>query len=162
MSLLRRDAAPWIVAVICAFVVAGLGGIATDIGPWYFQLRKPAWQPPDWLFGPVWTIIFALSAVAAAMCWITAPSARARLLTLWLFLINGVFNVLWSVLFFSMRRPDWALIQVVFLWLSVLALIIVLGRFFPPVRWMLAPYLAWVAFAAALNTSIVQLNAPFG
>jgi tryptophan-rich sensory protein len=153
---------PWLIACLGAFAVAVAGGLATNIGAWYFQLIKPLWQPPDWVFGPAWTVIFALCAVAAAKSWMAAPHARARQLTVTLFCINGVLNIMWSVLFFSLRRPDWALLQVFFLWLSVAALIFFLGQFYGFARWLLLPYLLWVMFAATLNASIVQLNAPFG
>jgi translocator protein len=149
------------VAGIGAFLVAVAGGLATDIGPWYFALRKPSWQPPDWLFGPVWTTIFVLCAVAAAGAWRSALTRLQRSLTVSLFLINGLLNVGWSVLFFTLHRPDWALLEVVFLWVSVLALILFLGAFYPLTRWLLAPYMIWVSFAALLNCAIVQLNHPF-
>ena len=79
-----------------------------------------------------------------------------------LFASNAFFNVLWSLLFFRLHRPDWALAEVGFLWLSILALIVFLGRFSRPSGWLLAPYLAWVSFASALNLAVVRLNAPFG
>ena len=79
-----------------------------------------------------------------------------------LFGFNAFTNVLWSLLFFRLRRPDWALAEVSFLWLSILLLIVYLGRFSPRSGWLLAPYLAWVSFAAVLNLAVVRLNGPFG
>lgn len=158
----RRRWKPVLLAALAALAVAGLGGLMTDIGPWYQALVKPSWQPPDWLFGPAWTAIFALSALAAARAWEDAPDRASREWMLALFALNAFLNVLWSLLFFRLRRPDWALLEVGLLWLSVLALIVVLSRYSPRAGWLLSPYLAWVAFAALLNFTVVQLNRPFG
>jgi len=149
---------PLIVAVAAAAVVASLGAWLTDLGPWYYELRKPAWKPPDWLFGPAWTLIFALAAVAGAQAWrmVRDRSGRTRIVVL--FAANGVLNVLWSVLFFRWQRPDWALLEVPLLWLSVLALMITLAAHMRALAWLLLPYLAWVTFAAAVNAAIVQMN----
>lgn len=156
----RRSAILYAAAV--AFGVAVLGGLATELGPWYEALRKPAWQPPDWLFAPAWTVIYACAAMAAVEAWLRAPDALQRRVVLELFLLNGVLNILWSVLFFRFRRPDWALLEVGALWLSILGLLLLLRRFSRPSVWLLLPYLAWVGFAALLNLAIVQLNGPFG
>ena len=153
---------PVLVAAAAAFAVAALGGLMTDLGPWYSSLLRPSWQPPDWAFGPAWTTIFALAALAGATAWQRAPDRGSREWMLGLFALNGFLNVFWSLLYFRLKRPDWALYEVGFLWLSVLLLIVVLGRYSRPSAWLLAPYLAWVAFAAMLNFASVRLNAPFG
>ncbi len=153
---------PVIVAAGAAILVASVGATMTDIGPWYQGLAKPSWQPPDWLFGPAWTLIFSLAALSAVTAWRDAPDRAAREWMVGLFAVNGVLNILWSALFFRVRRPDWALVEVVFLWLSVLALILLLRRYSRPASLLLLPYLAWVAFAAVLNLAVVRLNAPFG
>jgi len=153
---------PILLAAAWALGVALLGGLMTDLGPWYEGLRKPDWQPPGWLFGPVWTAIFAMTAIAGAAAWRRTRTARDRRLILTLFLLNGILNVLWSLLFFRLHRPDWALGEVLLLWLSVLVLLIVVARFSRGAGWLLAPYLIWVAFAGFLNYTVVKLNAPFG
>lgn len=162
MTAAVRTWKPVLLAALAALAVAALGGLMTDIGPWYRGLVKPSWQPPDLMFGPVWTLIYACAAIAGVRAWESAPSRAAREWMLALFALNGFLNVLWSLLFFRLRRPDWALWEVGPLWLSVLALVIVLGRWSPRAGWLLAPYLAWVAFAAVLNLAIVRLNGPFG
>jgi tryptophan-rich sensory protein len=149
-------------AVGAALAVGLLGGLATDIGPWYQQLKKPSWQPPDWLFGPVWTTIYALAVIAGLRAAMAAPNNAARRQIVIAFLVNASLNVLWSLLFFRLRRPDWALYEVGFLWLSIAVLIWVLGRHSRSAGWLLVPYLAWVAFAAFLNFTVVRLNGPFG
>jgi tryptophan-rich sensory protein len=148
-------------AAVTAMAVAGLGGLMTDLGPWYRDLVKPAWQPPDWLFGPAWTVIFALTAAAGVLGWRAAASRKAREWLLVLFAVNAFLNVLWSLLFFRLHRPDWAFFEVVLLWLSIAALMIALARRSRTAALLLAPYLAWVTFAGVLNWSIVQLNKPF-
>jgi tryptophan-rich sensory protein len=142
--------------------VAVVGGITTEIGPWYKNLRFPAAKPPDWAFGPGWSVIFALIATAGVIAWTDAPDARTRTALLTMFAVNGLFNMLWSPLYFKLRRPDWALIELVPFWASVLALILYCAGFSPRAAWLLCPYLAWVTFAGWLNWQVVQLNAPFG
>jgi tryptophan-rich sensory protein len=144
-----------------ALLVAALGGAATDTGPWYQALRKPSWQPPDWLFAPVWTLIFALTALAGLRAWLRTPDAKGRDRLLAAYALNALLNILWSVLFFTLRRPDWALVEVAPLWLSVLLIAVVSGRRDRVASWLLVPYLVWVAFAGVLNWSVVELNAPF-
>jgi tryptophan-rich sensory protein len=160
MTAAGRRSKPVAVAAAAAVAVAVLGAISTDLGDWYYQLRQPAWKPPDWAFGPAWTVIFSLTAVAGVWAWRDAPGRAAREWLLALFALNGFLNVLWSLLYFRLRRPDWALVEVVFLWLSVALLIGALGRYSRRAAWMLVPYLVWVAYAGALNGATVSLNAP--
>ncbi len=146
---------PTIVASASAVTVLGMGGLLSRVGPWYYALRKPSW-----VFGPAWTLIGGLTAWAGVVAWMPLRTRSERILLLALFAINGVFNILWSLLFFNMERPDWALAEVVLLWLSILALIIDAAIRTPLAAWLLAPYLAWVSFAAFLNLIIVRLNPP--
>ena len=148
-------------AAAAALLVGILGAFATDLGPWYQGLDKPAWQPPDWLFGPIWTSIFGLTAAAGAVGWRTAPGTPMRRRIILLFALNGLLNVLWTVLFFRLHRPDWALLEVGLLWLSIVLLVIHLRRCSSLAAWLMVPYLLWVSFAALLNFEIVRLNGPF-
>ncbi len=161
-ALARRGGwKPILVAAGAALFVAALGGAATDTGPWYQSLRKPPWQPPDWLFPVAWTAIFALTALAGVRAWLATPDAAGRDRLLAAYALNALLNVLWSTLFFALERPDWALAEVVPLWLSVLLLVVVSGRRDRAAGWLLLPYLVWVGFAGVLNWSVVELNAPF-
>lgn len=153
---------PVLVATLAAVATAAAGGLLTDVGPWYQALRNPDWKPPDWLFGPAWTTIFFLCVVSGVTAWRRAPGAAERRLTVGLFALNYGLNVGWSLLFFHLRRPDWALWEVGFLWGSVAALVLALARWSKLSAWLLLPYLSWVGFASALNAAIVRLNAPFG
>ena len=150
-----------VVAVLWGVIVAGAGAFLTELSPWYYTLRRPSWQPPDWLFGPAWTVILGLASLSLFLALRQSQDRDGRLLILGLFVLNGVLNVLWSPLFFKLRRPDWALAEVPLLWLSILLPIVLLW----PISWigslLLLPYLAWVSFAAILNLTIVRLNRPF-
>lgn len=159
---MKRRWRPIAVAVGAALSVAVVGGLMTELGPWYVQLRQPNWKPPDWAFGPIWTTIFALAATAGVIGWRRAPSRASRETLLALFAANGFLNVFWSLLYFRMHRPDWSLLEVPLLWLSVLALVVVLWRYARLGAVLLLPYLLWVSIAATLNWQTVRLNGPFG
>ena len=153
---------PIATAAAAAFAVAIVGALMTDLSPWYFALEQPAWKPPDLLFGPVWTVIFALCAVAGVRAWARLRDDRsAREWLLAAFALNAFLNLLWSLLFFRLQRPDWALMEVPFLWLSILLLMWLLWRTGRGNALLLLPYLLWVGVAAMLNLEVVRLNAPF-
>lgn len=149
--------------VVASILVLAVGGWTTTVGAWYRDLRKPSWSPPDWVFGPAWTAILALAAWSGVSAWENAiDDGSGRILILALFGINIVLYMLWSPLFFAVRRPDWALAEIPFLWLSIVALMLAVGRYSSLAVWLLLPYLLWVTFAAFLNLKIVRLNRPFG
>jgi translocator protein len=150
------------VAAAAALVLAVLGALLTDIGPWYKSLKQPRWKPPDWAFGPIWTLIFAAAAAAGALAWGRAPTDASRVCLVAQFALNGLFNVLWSVLYFRFKRPDWALAEWVLLWLSIVGLIVTMAPYAPTSSWLLVPYLVWVSTAGALNLATIRLNGPFG
>jgi tryptophan-rich sensory protein len=141
--------------------VALAGGLLSEVGTWYEQLRFPPYRPPNWLFGPAWTVIFLFVATSGIIAWEHAPNTSARFVLIVLLAINAAFNVAWSALFFKLRRPDWALIEVVGLWLSIFALVVFIGTFSRLGGAFMLPYLLWVSFAGFLNLRVVQLNAPF-
>lgn len=149
-----------VIAVVWGIIVAGVGAFLTELSPWYYALKRPSWQPPDWLFGPAWTIILALASLSLFLALRHSHDRDGRLLIVGLFVLNGALNIIWSPLFFKLRRPDWALAEVPLLWLSIVLPIILLW----PISWigslLLLPYLAWVSFAAFLNLTIVRLNRP--
>jgi benzodiazapine receptor len=149
-------------AALAATALAVLGALSTDIGTWYAGLHEPAWKPPDALFGPAWTLIYACAATAGVRAWTRTREGARREWILVAFALNGTLNVLWSLLFFRLHRPDWALMEVGALWASIVLLMWLLGRQARSAAWLLLPYLLWVSFAAALNASVVELNEPFG
>ena len=150
------------IAFVLSYTTAGLGGALTDLGPWYFTLKHPGWKPPDAAFGVIWTTIFTLCAISGWLAWQAANTPALRRRVLVLFGVNAVLNILWSALYFKLQRPDWALIEVVFLWASVLALCVMLRPFSVLASWLIVPYFVWVSFATILKVTAalgIQLHA---
>jgi tryptophan-rich sensory protein len=141
---------------VLGMALSALGGVDLIV-EWYLALRKPWWQPPAWVFGPAWSIIFALSAWAFVRAWRAAPMG-GRTSLVWAYVINGILNVGWSVLFFGMRSIELALLEVGPLWLSVLVMLLIAGRHDRVAGWLLLPYLLWVGFAGVLNFALWRLN----
>lgn len=154
MSVSRtRDVLGLAAFVALCFGVSVLGGMAT--GPeWYPALRKPEWTPPGWVFGPVWTLLYPLVAVAGWLAW---REGKARFGPL-VFLLQLALNAAWPWLFFAERRPDLALAAIAALVVAILATIAAFWRLSRLAAVLLVPYLAWVAFAAVLNHAIWRLN----
>ena len=153
---------PAVIAGSLAVITALVGSTITVLDSWYYSLRQPAWAPPDYAFGIIWTAVFALIALAGVLAWRKAPTRRDIEIALGLFALNGFLNLAWSFLFFRMQRPDYAMVELVLLWLSILALILFCGRFSKGAALLLLPYLIWVTIAGVLNWQVVQLNGPFG
>lgn len=154
----------WVIAAAAGWgiAVAAGGAATTELSPWYYALKKPSWQPPEWLFGPAWTVILSLTSIAIYLGWSGAPDSGSRAVIVAASVANGIANLAWSPLFFKFRRPDWALREVPLLWLSIVAMMAALAPVSPVASLLLLPYLAWVSFASVLNLTIVRLNQPFG
>ncbi|MGF1462661.1 MAG: TspO/MBR family protein [Maricaulaceae bacterium] len=153
---------PLLVAVAWAFALSTLGSTLTDLGPWYQALEQPRWKPPDLAFPFVWTTIFALCVFAGLIAWTEAPSRAARARVVGLFALNSALNTGWTVLFFVLKRPDWALWEVGFFWLSIGALMVAFWGYARLSSALLAVYFVWVGYAATVNWGVVALNGPFG
>lgn len=138
-------------------VLAASSGALFPPGKWYDSLQKPAWRPPNWLFGPAWLVLFAMIAVSGWLVWTTA-SPDERLLPMTVYGVQLLLNAIWSGIFFGMRRMKLALLEMSFLWMSIAVNIAVFWPVHKGAALMLVPYLAWVAFAFMLNRAIVQLN----
>lgn len=143
----------WLALVFCASATAVF---IADNG-WYAGLAKPAWNPPGWLFGPVWTILYAMMAVAAWRVWLQGGWAQQKK-ALGLFLLQWALNALWTPLFFGLHRPGWALVEILILLAAILATMRTFWRVDRPAGFLLLPYTAWVAFATVLNWTIWRLN----
>jgi benzodiazapine receptor len=149
--------------VVCLAVVLTAGGIgslatAKAIPTWYKDLTKPSFNPPGWLFGPAWTVLYLMMTVAAWLVWKQGIGAAGVKLALVVFLVQLVLNALWSVLFFGLRSPLAGLVGISGLWFAILATIILFFRVSVPAGVLLLPYIGWVSFAALLNAAIVRLN----
>ncbi len=139
------------------FAVSAFGALFTPGGGgggWYATLPKPAWTPPGWVFGPVWTLLYILIAVAAWLVWRARGSLRAAAPPLAAWAAQLLLNGLWSLLFFGLQLVVPAFVEILLLWLAILATVIAFWRVRPLAGALLLPYLAWVAFAAALNGAI--------
>jgi tryptophan-rich sensory protein len=145
--------------IVAAFAAAAIGGLATgsSVTTWYLTINKPSWNPPGWLFGPVWSALYLMMALAAWRVWLKRALPGAAL-TLRLWFIQLALNLLWSVLFFGLRRPDLALVEITLLWSTLALLQFRLARFDRPAALLWVPYLAWVSFATFLNFTLWRLN----
>ena len=144
--------------LLLCFALAAVGGFASVRAPeFYAELQRPSWSPPAWLFGPVWTVLYALMGIAAWLVWREKGFAGARF-ALGLFAGQLVANALWSWLFFAWRLGTLSLLDIAILWALIVATIVSFWRVKPLAGVLLLPYLAWVSFAAALNYSLYQLN----
>lgn len=140
------------------FVAAAIGSAASiEAGPFYGELVRPDWAPPARLFGPVWTALYALMAIAAWLVWREGGVARNRT-ALTLFVVQLALNALWSWLFFGWQMGGAAFAEILVLWVAIVATLVAFWRVKPLAGALLLPYLAWVSFAAVLNWSIWQLN----
>jgi len=137
-----------------------LGSVFTvpAIPTWYASLKKPSFSPPNWLFGPVWTLLYALMGISAYLIWTQGIEKQAVRNALFLFVLQLVLNILWSFFFFKLQSPFHALIEIIFLWFLILVMILSFYRISKIAGLILIPYLLWVSFAALLNFSIVKLN----
>jgi benzodiazapine receptor len=159
-------ASPWLmqgsvlggIVLLCLGIAAsGAAWTNTSLTTWYAHLNKPAWNPPNWVFGPVWTTLYVLMAVAAWLVW-RERGWREGSMPLSVFAAQLVLNAAWSWLFFGMRSPGLAFVDIVLLWLAILATVITFWRVSATAGGLLLPYLAWVSFAVALNGAIWRLN----
>ena len=150
-----------VVFLLLSLAAGALGGFwtapATHPGGWYYQIEKPSWTPPSWLFGPVWTALYVAMGVAAWLVWKNGGwEANRGALTL--FFVQLVLNAAWSGLFFGLESPGLAMAEIVLLWVSILATLLAFWRVSRPAGLLLVPYLLWVTFASALNFAVWRLN----
>jgi tryptophan-rich sensory protein len=149
-----------LLAVAVSLAIGGLSGLATARGVdnWYPTLGKPSFNPPAWVFGPTWTVLYILMGVALFLVWRQGLDTTGVKLALTVFAVQFVLNALWSIIFFGMRSPAWAFAEILVLWLAIVATLWACWRVTPVAGRLLVPYLAWVSFAAVLNGSIWILN----
>jgi benzodiazapine receptor len=154
---------PWLTFALFAgicFAVAAIGSVwtSTSVRTWYVRLQKPSFNPPSWVFGPVWSALYFMMATSAWLVWRNGgwEAPRAALL---LFFIQLGLNLTWSGLFFGMRRPGLAFVEILVLLVAVIATAIEFRPFSQTAFWLMVPYAMWVSFASVLNFSIWRLNA---
>lgn len=141
------------------FAVAFLGSVVTtpSIDSWYMTLQKPSFNPPNWIFGPVWTVLYFLMGVSLYMVWNKAKGKKSQK-AIQIFLIQLALNFLWSLVFFGLHLPLVAFLTIICLWASILYTILLFYKLSKPAAYLLTPYILWVSFASILNLAIVVLN----
>ncbi|GDX08252.1 sensory protein TspO [Verrucomicrobiota bacterium] len=143
--------------LLLCFAAASPGAVFMP-GEWFAALKKPAWNPPSWIFGPVWTALYAMMAAAAWLVWQRGGWKEQRK-PLLIFLAQLALNAVWTPLFFGLHRPGVAFAEIVLLWLAIVATLVAFRPVNRTAAWLLVPYLAWVSFAAVLNGTLWRLNA---
>jgi benzodiazapine receptor len=148
-----------VVSVLFTVGIGSLGGIFTisEIPGWYAGLQKPSFNPPNWLFGPVWTMLYLLMGISFYLIW-KQPVSTVRNVGLTLFVIQFILNFFWSILFFNQHMIAAAFLEMVFMWIFILLNIIWFGKLSSTAAWLLVPYLCWVSFATVLTAAIWKLN----
>jgi tryptophan-rich sensory protein len=147
-----------------AIIVSGLAGVIGSVfttssaSGWYITITKPTLNPPAWVFGPVWTTLYVLMGISAFLVWKKGWNRRDVKIALSIFAGQLILNTLWSIIFFGLHSPGWALIEIILLWLAILATIITFAKISKLAGWLLVPYILWVSFAMYLNYSIYVLN----
>lgn len=147
-----------IISLALPQLAGGLGAFftITSIESWYSTLVKPSWNPPSWLFGPVWTFLYVLMGIACFLIWKSDHPQKKEMLKL--YAIQLVLNALWSPAFFGMQSPLMGLLVIIPLWVAIVLCIVQFRRLSPFTSGLMVPYLIWVSFATALNTAILVLN----
>lgn len=150
-------------AVISLAIPLGIGALGSifttpEIDSWYRTIEKPSWNPPDGVFGPVWTSLYVLMGIAFFLVWKADRTAAGKSTAIILYSIQLLLNLGWSWIFFSRHAIGWALAEIIVLWVFILLTIFSFARFSKVAAWLLVPYISWVSFAAILNYTIWQLN----
>lgn len=148
-----------ILSLLLTVGVGLLGGLFTapEIEGWYTTIQKPSFQPPNWLFGPMWTLLYILMGISLYLVW-KQPSSDRRNKALTIFIIQFILNFFWSVIFFNQHQIGWALIEIGVMWVCILLTIVQFNKIKPAAAWLLVPYILWVSFATVLNGAIWKLN----
>lgn len=151
---------PLILSVGVSFLAAGIGSVFTTsaIDTWYTTLQKPFFNPPNWIFGPVWTLLYLMMGISLYIVWNTKTHTKERRQGLSFFFVQLALNVLWSILFFGLKSPFLALLGILLLWVMIYLTIKNFFKISRTAGWLLIPYLVWVSFATVLNLSLVFLN----
>lgn len=147
-------------SILICQLVGIIGGIftITSIGSWYAFLEKPSFSPPNWVFGPVWTLLYFLMGVALFLVWESKKEKHLKWEAVGFFFAQLFLNFIWSFLFFSLENPGLAFLDIIFLWLFIILTMVYFRKISKTAFWLLVPYIIWVSFAAVLNFSIWRLN----
>lgn len=153
----------WTKLLISVVLPLGVGAVAglftvSEINGWFQTIKKPWWQPPNWVFGPVWTLLYVLMGIAFYLVWKSSVPARQKRMPIILWLVQLLFNFFWSFIFFKKHQIDWALGEIGLLWVFILLTVLFFGRISKAAAWLMLPYVCWVTFAIVLTLTIYRLN----
>lgn len=150
----------FIIAIAASQLAGVIGSVftASAIPTWYVGLAKPAWNPPNWVFGPIWITLYVLMGVSAWLIWKNDWEKKEVRMALGAFWVQLFLNAAWSIIFFGFQSPGWALVEIAFLWLAIVWIIAAFYKISKPAAYLLAPYFLWVSFASYLNYTIWMLN----
>ena len=148
-----------VVSILVCFSAGAIGGLATtsSVNGWYAEINKPTWNPPGWIFGPVWSALYLMMGVSAWLVWKDSSTGNSKT-ALGFFAFHLLLNVLWSIVFFGMRQPGWAVWEIFVLWFSIIITMVLFFRHSKLAAGLLVPYWLWVSFATFLNYTIWTLN----
>jgi tryptophan-rich sensory protein len=148
------------ISIGITLLVGSLGGFFTSsaVKGWYALANKPSFNPPNWIFAPVWTFLYLLMGISLYLVWKSEAAKKLKQMALTFFTIQLVLNFFWSIIFFYAHQPGWAFVEIIALWGMILLTILWFGKISPTAAWLLVPYICWVSFATVLNYSIWNLN----
>ena len=148
------------IAVTIPLVVGAIAGFFTSssVNGWFTTLNKPSFNPPNWLFAPVWTMLYIMMGIAFFLTWKSNAEPLLKKIAITLFFVQLACNFLWSFIFFYAQQPGWAFVDIILLWLMIIFTIFYFGKISAAAAWLLVPYICWVSFATILNYSIWKLN----
>lgn len=155
-----NNTAKLVISIIVPLAIGATSGLFTEtgVGSWYQTIQKPSWNPPGWIFGPVWTTLYILMGISLYLIWKSDATLSLKWLAILLFALQLALNFFWSLIFFNQHAIGWALVEIIVLWLSILATIFVFARINNTAAWLLVPYISWVSFAGILTYTIWKLN----
>ena len=152
----------FIIAIISPVAVGAISGFftATEIPVWYQTINKPGWNPPSWVFGPVWTTLYLMMGIALFLVWKSEADPIIKKTAIALFISQLILNFFWSFIFFNQHQVGWALVEIIGMWIFILLTIFAFAQVNKTAAWLLVPYISWVSFATILNYTIWKLNVP--
>ncbi|MEI2749621.1 MAG: TspO/MBR family protein [Ferruginibacter sp.] len=148
------------ICILIPVAIGAVSGFFTSAGVqgWYKTLVKPSFNPPNWLFAPVWTTLYIMMGIACYLVWKSSKAESEKRQALTLYGIQLVLNFFWSIIFFYLEQPGWAFVEIIFLWIFILLTILSFRKISIAAAWLLVPYICWVSFASLLNFYIWKLN----
>jgi benzodiazapine receptor len=148
------------ISILIPILVGAVAGLFTSSGVngWYAAANKPWFNPPNWIFAPMWTLLYILMGIAFFLVWRSSADKNVKQTAMILFSIQLIINFFWSFIFFKLQQPGWAFAEIILMWVMILLTIIWFGKISAVAAWLMVPYICWVSFASVLNYSIWRLN----